>query len=317
VEQRGVAEQAGPGLVVVDATSDGAVRAGDVIRQANGVRVARCGELAAAAGEAAAKGLALLLGLERGETFFALAASTPSAGPSVAVAVPPAPPAASLRGAPVEGDTGGAVAVRPAPAAPPPPPPPPPPAIAARSEAELPPPATATLDARAGAGAAAVALAAVDETARLSVPTVFYTRRLQDAEATIGKLGLDGDASGRAVRALVDDVLAYHRTARDIRQMRDAALAHNRADRRGVAATSLPYFSDSKVPEWVAMYPFLGPTLLEAPRENRLLLPGEASGRWNADLALELLWGRAQAATERLVTWARGSTIAADGGTAP
>ena len=107
------------------------------------------------------------------------------------------------------------------------------------------------------------------------------------------------------MRRFVDDVLTLHRTARDVRRTKLELLSQSGVDRRASSATSLPYFSESKVPEWVATYPFLHVIVIVPPRETHMPIPGEVAGRWNPDRALELLWGRARQATTQLADWSR------------
>jgi hypothetical protein len=112
-------------------------------------------------------------------------------------------------------------------------------------------------------------------------------------------------AADSAVRDFIEDAMALHRTARDVRRATLQLLGQTGIDRRAASAGTLPYFSDSKVPDWVAAYPFLQETILAPPHETRVPFPGEASGRWNADRALELLWQRARAASGELATWSQ------------
>ncbi len=74
VEERG-SIAAGVELVA-SAPSCCGLRAGDVVRQANGTRVSRCADLEPVAAEALARGLALLLAVERDGELIAVAAMT-------------------------------------------------------------------------------------------------------------------------------------------------------------------------------------------------------------------------------------------------
>ena len=134
------------------------------------------------------------------------------------------------------------------------------------------------------------------------VPLAAYERRIDEAKNAIAALRIEGDGSA-AVRDVVAEAFGYHETARDIRRYKAAELAHARVDQRGAGAISLPYFSDSDVPRWVARYPFLGETLQQAPRVTHMLLPGEMAGRWNPDQAVELLWEHAVQTAARLAAW--------------
>jgi hypothetical protein len=340
-EQRRAGEAGGPGVVAVAETASG-LRAGDAIRQANAVRVETCLDLERAAAEALAKGIALLLAVERmgGVTLVRVppaaetrAAAAPAAGrdddATLAGSVPAAPPAATVRdgagappaGAPVNAhgapDAAGAAApvktdaVARAegavlPAAPDP----------ARAEAPiaplalralaLPPSADAAPEVRAAAAAAVGDLRQIDATAQLSVPLPLYERRLEDAERSIAALAFGPTRAGAAVRAAIEDLLGIYRSAGEIRRATLEYLQSQGVQSRGAAATSVPYFSDSKVPEWVARYPFLRSSLRDAPRATRFLLPGEAAGRWDPDQASELLWARAREESARLAAWAEG-----------
>ena len=311
IEERGATERGGPGLVATGARVPAtALVAGDQVRQANGSRVERCAELEHVAGEALAKGLALLLGIERDGAFIAVAARARSDAEVARIA-----DAAAPRGAPEGGSTGGAATAPPAPAAeisrgaPParglqaptqaqP--------VVPRGETALPSSADAPVALRAQAASAAAALAAIDEAARLSVPLVVYERRVHDAEAATAALGFDSGPAAAAVERFVRDILDYYRTAAEVRRVKLQLLSDQRIDRRAPSAAVMPYFSDSHVPEWVATYPFLHAAVLEAPRGTRMLFPGEVAGRWDPDRALDLLWTQARAGTARLAAWSRG-----------
>ncbi len=271
---------------------------GDAIRQANGTRIRACVDLERAASDALAGGLVLLFDVERD-------------GVSVAAAARPQPDAGSVAAgpAPARGSAEATVATKPAEperapadeaivaAAPTPPPP------QVRRETRLPTGSEASVDARRAAGAAAAALASVNDAAQLSVPLVLYERRLGDAETTIGALAFGNGQVGVDVRAAVQEILDYHRTARDVRRSKLAILSQRGTDQRA-GANALPYFSDSQVTEWMAMYPFLEVSLIERPRKTRML-PGEMAGRWDPDRAIDLLWEHARTAHGRLAEWAR------------
>ena len=294
VEERALLDGGGAGVVITGspAPSTG-LRVGDVLRQANGRRVAGCEDLEAAAADARARGLVLLLAAERdGRLLAAAVATAPESPVGVAAVVPP--PANE----PVPHESEGPhVAARPTatPVATP----------APVREVELPPRGDVSAEIAAKAVAAAAVLGTVDEAARSVVPLPVYERRLDEATNAIVALRIEGEGS-TAVRALVTEALGYHEAARDIRRYKAAELSHARVDQRGPASTSLPYFSDSEVPRWMERYPFLGETLQQAPRTTHMLLPGEMAGRWNPDRAVELLWERAASAATRLSAWGAG-----------
>ena len=271
------------------------LRPGDLIRQANDRRTLRCADLEAVAAVTMAKGLVLLLAAERGGELFALA--LPSAPSESAIGA--APVVVAGRADAPSADT--PVAPAPPVVVPPVPRPTPVPSPVARAAA-LPARADASAELAAKAVAAAAVLGAVDEAARVVVPFAVYERRIDEARNAIAALHIEGDGSA-AVRDVVAEAFGYHDTARDIRRYKAAELSHSRVDQRGAAAISLPYFSDSQVPGWVARYPFLDETLQQAPRATHMLLPGEMAGRWNPDQAVEMLWERAAETAARLGTW--------------
>ncbi len=303
----------GAGVVVTQATERADAAAGDVVRQANGAHVRSCADLEHAAAEALARGLVLLLGVERDGRLLAVAAVTRADAPRLAshehgeegTASAPAvvePPEGAAH------ERGGAQRAldRVARGAPPSPP-----AVARtlprpRREPTLPPRDARSAALRERAAAAATALAAVDEAAQAGMPLTAYERRLGDAEATIAKLQFGVDAAEAAVREYVEEILALHRTARDVERAKLETIDHAGGNRRpAISGIALPYFSDSKVADWVAAYPYLQVAVVEPPRETRFPVPGESSGTWNADHALELLWARAHAAETALADWAR------------
>jgi hypothetical protein len=292
------------GLVVVRADARSALlQPGDVIRQANARRTDNCRELEAAAADAAARGVLLLLAAERADGLVAVALADETSAP-VAAAPPVRPaPAASGDDAPL---------VRSAPASPaavaaaPAPLPTPVATPVPRKEVSLPPRDGASAELTSKSVAAAAVLGTVDEAARMAVPVTAYERRIGDAKNAITALRIEGDGSA-AVRDLVAETLAYHETARDIRRYKAAELTDARVDQRGAGAVSLPYFSDSEVPRWIERYPFLSEALQQSPRATHMLLPGEMPGRWNPDQAVELLWERARTSAERLGAWGAGS----------
>lgn len=299
VEERTVVGVSSGELVVVRADAPLALlQVGDVIRQANARRTNNCRELEAAAADAAARGVLLLLAAERTDGVIAVALADTTSATVVAAPAAPAAPAPAQR-APTEvvpPVAAPVVVATPTPMATP---------IAPR-EVRLPPRSDATAELTAKAVAAAAVLGTVDEAARMAVPVAAYERRIQDAKNAIAALRIEGEGSA-AVRDVVAEAVAYHEAARDIRRYKAAELADNRVDQRGAGSVSLPYFSDSEVPRWIERYPFLSETLQQAPRTTHLLLPGEMAGRWNPDQAVELLWERARATATRLGAWGSGA----------
>ena len=301
-EQHGLLDRGSSGVGVTAAPPDVGLVEGDVIRQANGVRVKDCADLEHAAADALAQGLVLLLAIERGEQRVAVAATTrQSAAREGAVATttaPAAPPAAAALPAETHAER---AAPAPRPVATP--------LIEAtpiRREVALPTRTGASAALLQHAAAAARALAAVDEAAQSAAPLTLYERRLGEAEAAIGALEFGVDAQESAVRDYIEEALALHRAARDVRRLELETMAQQGMDRRAPLAGGLPYFSTSKVPQLVRTYPFLEPCIIEPPHEIRMPVPGEAAGRWNPEQALELLWGRTRAASTALAAWAPG-----------
>ena len=293
VEERQMLDAGGAGLVVVRAEGSSVLRPGDAIRQANDRRTLHCADLEGAAAEAMAKGLVLLLAVERDERTIAVALPEPTspAGGGVAAGAAAHAPAAGGAAAPAPPS---AVAVAPAPS----------PTVTplVRREAPLPPRADASSELVAKTLAAAAVLATIDDAAHTTVPIAMYQRRVDDAENAIAALRIEG-AGAEAVQAVVAEVFDYHHTALDIRRYTARQLEQSHTDQRGAGALSQPYFSDSEVPRWVARFPFLSESIEQAPRTTHVLLPGEAAGRWNPDQALELLWEHAQQAEGRLSKW--------------
>jgi hypothetical protein len=291
VEQRSLT---GGGLAVVRARPGSDLHPGDVVKQANGRRTNTCADLEAAAADALAKGLLLLVAAERDGATTAVALA---AAPAAVAAAPPAPgvpSAPAARGEPHAVEA--------------PPPPAPVPTATARPHRETPLPerAGASGELAAKTVAAAAVLRTVDEAARFAVPLAVYERRLDDAKNAVGALRLEGQGSD-AVRAVIDEAFGYHEAARDVRRWKAAELAQAHTDQRGAGGLSMPYFSDSEVPRWVERYPFLSESLQQAPRTTHMLLPGEMAGRWNPDRAVELLWERAAQTSARLAAWGGGS----------
>lgn len=299
VEERSLVGTSTGGLVVVRADAPSSLlQPGDVIRQANARRTNNCRELEAAAADAAARGMLLLLAAERSDGLVAVALADKTS-PTVAAApvVRSAPlGSAEAPAAPAPAVVAAVAAPSATPIATPVP----------RKEASLPPRDDASAELTSKAVAAAAVLGTVDEAARIAVPVTAYERRLEDAKNAIAALRIEGEGSA-GVRDLIAETIAYHETARDIRRYKAAELADARLDQRGAGAASLPYFSDSEVPRWMERYPFLSETLQQAPRATRMLLPGEMPGRWNPDQAVELLWERARASAGRLGAWGAGS----------
>jgi len=304
-EEHGLLDRGSSGVIITVPSTEAGLAAGDVVRQANGVRVKECADLERAAADALAQGLVLLLAVERGDARIALAATTrasaardrtiasssaSTSAPPAAVTVAPAPAAQAGAATPSQTPVPPPVAVAPPP----------------RREVALPPRAGVSEALVRRAGAAAAALATVDDAAQLVVPLALYERRLGEAEAAIATLEFGVGADDSAVHDFVEDALALHRTARDVRRLLLEIVSQTGLDRRVPMASGLPYFSTSKVPLWVRTYPFLEACILEPPREIRIPVPGEMAGRWSPDQALELLWDRTRAATTALGAWSRG-----------
>ena len=252
------------------------LRAGDVLRQANGRRTQRVRDLEAAAAEALAKGLwCCSLAAERDGAVFVAGLSTSPAEPapdgrgrhvriswrrlrtrptlsgSAVAAEPPADRASAARRDPRWRDTGrgsrgGTAAARRR-------------VAGARREGR-----------RRGGRARDGRRGGAPRRCRLRA----YERRLEEAKNAIAALRIDGRGERR-------------RTGRDrggLRLSRDGArhppLQGRRADRRarrsarGRRAVALPYFSDSDVPRWVERYPFLSETLQQAPRTTHHAVAG-------------------------------------------
>jgi hypothetical protein len=303
-EEHDVTAAGGAAVVVADQPPASPLRSGDTIRQASAWRVTSCADLERAAAEAVAKGLPLLLAVERGGTLVAViveqgrvAETAPPTGAAATTGkAPSVGPAGAERSAPAAAAPSARVAAAPGmpvtPAASPDP-----------QQLDLPPVSAASPELRRTAAAAARELQTVDAAAILTVPLAIYERRLHEAERAVGALGYDASPGSTTLRQVVEALLAVHRTARDVRRARREYL--NRLERHlhNTAVSAMPYFSDDAVPRWVAQYPFLRVSIVEPPTPTRLLFPGEQAGVWNPDQALELLWERARAGTARLVAW--------------
>ena len=140
--------------------------------------------------------------------------------------------------------------------------------------------------------------------AQLSVPLVSYDRRLRDATAALTGLHCGEDRPGATALSYIAETLGYYRTASDIRHFSADFQSRHQVDVRSGEALTMPYHTDSEVTRWVEVYPFLRASLLEAPRETRFPIPGEAAGRWSPDRAAELLWEHARSRVSRLAEWA-------------
>ena len=329
LEQRGTGEDAGRAVVAAPAAGAASVLlVGDRILQANGRRVQSCADLESAAGEALAQGLVLLLGVERdgklvsvaaeiapegaGETapvragepattkadtavkvalltagvaIVALDVARGSAGASTAAA---AVLIAPLVGTALAAPAGVKIAAAPADDARP-------------AAVTLPPSADARPELRQSAAGAAATFGELDHYARVGLPIAVYEQHLEKTEGRIEAFAFGTDDGSAAVRAAVDAILGYHRTARDIRRTKIAYLNNRERDVRA-AGYSVPYLSDSEVPRWAARYPFLRESLGASPSALGHL--GERAGYWDPDRALELLWEHAREDTAKLSDWA-------------
>jgi len=344
LEQRATGDDAGSNVVEAPAAGAASVLfVGDRIVQANGRRVRNCADLESAAGEALAKGLVLLLGVERDGKLVSVAAeiapedageAAPArAGEPAATKVDTAVGVALLAtGVAIEvafialevatdrnsiprtplldaavNKLAGVEAYRPGveiAAAP---------AEETRPAAvelpaaavELSPAADAGPGLRRSAADAAAALRDLDGYARVELPARVYERNLDTTEGRIEALSLGSDDGSAAVRSAVDAILGYHRTARDICRAKIEFLNKRERDVRA-AGYSIPYHSDSEVPRWLARYPFLRDSLRASPSDWGNF--GERSGYWDPDRALELLWEHARADTAKLAAWASATT---------
>jgi hypothetical protein len=284
-----------PATMVVVTSSGSAIAPlapGDVVRQANGVRVHRCADLERASAEARRSGLTLLVAVEHQGKLLALA--VPEAGSAesaltVAPIVAPRPERASAESA--------------AEAAPPTPRPtvaPRAPALASLPAATQAPPAV-----RSAAQEAAEILNGLATAARPGVSIPVYDSKLREAEERLApvkaSLTTTSPASA-ALRTSIDGIVAYYRTASDIRRYQQYYV-HNSGTERPGRSPVLPFVSTSPVPRWVGEYPFLEGAVLETPREAGIF-GSEKSGLWDPERAVDLLWARASADTQKLADWA-------------
>ncbi|HZR83601.1 MAG TPA: hypothetical protein VFD92_21080 [Candidatus Binatia bacterium] len=307
----------GSEVVVTASAGDAQVAAGDVVRQANGIRVARCEDLERAASAALGARLAVLLAVQRQGRLVALAAGiaedqvaawAPAASlPGSTSAVAPAgasatvggidgahrtnelgiSPPASWPGASTSGDVAAA--------------PPAPPPIAARPPAlaSLPSAASAPVAGRNAAREAAAALARLEPVAHLGIPLPLYASRVRAAEAEVART-VNASDTPAGVRSAVDAILEYYRLAGEILRTKHEWV-EDKGSEAAVRTVNIPYLSTSRVPRWLAEYPFLAQTAGSAPHAG--LLGGEQSGSWNPDQAAELLWERARDDTADLAAW--------------
>jgi len=321
IEQREDGKEAGRKAAATPATDSASVLyVGDRILQVNGQRVRSCADLESAAAEALAKGLALLLAVERDgqlvsmavESTLARAAAEPATTKTYTVVevawlatgvalvaldiayghgrhgpINPFGPFVRARKPEPAG-----VEITATPADDPP----------ARG-VQLPPPVDASPALRQSTADAAAALGGLARYARLSLPMAVYEQHLEETEDRIETLPFGTDDNSVAVHAAVDTILGYHRTARDIRRTKIAYLNRVGRDVRA-AARFVPYFSDSEVPHWLARYPFLHESLEASPLAFGSF--GERAGNWDPDRATDILWEHAREDTAKLATWAGG-----------
>ena len=195
-EEHGLLDRGSSGVIITGPPSEAGLVAGDVVRQANGVRVKECADLERAAADALAQGLVLLLAVERGDARIAVAATTrASAARDGTIASSASPPAVAVA-PPSRGEARAATAT-PTPIPPPP-----------RREMTLPPRAGAAEALVRRAEAAAATLANLDAAAKPMVPLALYERRLGEAQAAIGTLEFGSTQTIR--RSTISSRIRWH-----------------------------------------------------------------------------------------------------------
>jgi hypothetical protein len=334
LEQRAAVLGTGPGVVAPAQPSPASpLLGGDAVRQINGDRVDSCADVERVVAAAFAKGLPLLLAVERAggvvpllvQTRAAAAenpapvpaadiAPTPPAGgatavapravangvPGVAVSAGEVPASARAVVAGTTGDGAGAEAGDVASS----------PVVTKKEEVPV-RRARVSLPARAGMHAAVIEAARealarlrdVERGATMTVPLVVYEQRRANAAAAIGDIEFGPGEDAAAVRDVVASILDIHRTASEILHAKVRYQIDSRHELRVRTLPDMPYFSDGEVPRWVAAYPFLDQAIVAPPKATRILIAGESSGRWSPDRAAELLWEHAREETERLAAW--------------
>jgi hypothetical protein len=159
---------------------------------------------------------------------------------------------------------------------------------------------------RVAAGEAARLLASLETVGRVGVPLPLYDGRVRAVETELAR-AIDGagDRSG-GLRAAVDGILEYYRLAGDIRRVKQDWV-EDKGSESAVRPVNIPYLSTSRVPRWLAEYPFLRASIAAEPSET--IFAAERSGSWNPDLAAEIVWERARRDTEDLAAWSRESAV--------
>jgi len=243
-------------LRVVEAPA-GTLEAGDVVLQLNGRVLATCTDLAKAVADARAGGVKALLLVKRGDSAVPVVLDL-SANRTTPEPTAPRPPATVAR-------------------------PPQPPATMAIPR-DIDPSSTAGV------------LSALDDMKRIGrglaerfpVPaTASIVRRLQNlTEDCRARLGANPAAG------LVGPILDYYDTAAEILAYEGQASARHQRPARQLRRV-FEYQSNSDVAAWLRRYPFLEPSIREAPERLKFLTTGEKAGYWAPDDAVELLIRRA------------------------
>jgi hypothetical protein len=302
--------EAGPRPRVVvrsRARDDDSIAIGDVVRQVNGTRIETCADLESAVQQATESGLVILVAVDRGGRLLALAASTEAERRAPASAIAVAPPAIAVApagnaAAAARPETSAAASAPAAVEAPPASP------IVARPDpvAALPASASAPTAVRDAGGEAARLLASLESVARVGVPLPIYDSRVRAVESELAR-AIDGAGDGSGgLRAAVDGILEYYRLAGDIRRVKQEWV-EDKGSESAVRAVNIPYLSTSRVPRWLAEYPFLRESVAAEP--GATIFAGERSGSWNPDLAAEMVWERAREDTANLAAWSHGSAV--------
>lgn len=270
-------------------TADGNVRvttprtsgleSNDVLLQLNSHRLHVCEDLANALEEARAKGLDVLLLVERDGRVRAVRVELP-AQPQIVAA---APVATGEDAAPGKVPTGSPVA-SPKHAA----------TAKASPTAERPTaiPTQLTSADRAQVGEAIAEANLFGHDLQDSLPLLSsqpWLGRLQDL--------LDDQARRREqseAASAIEPIFAYYETIAEILAYAEKATRDARR-RRSRAELILEYDSTSEVNEWLKRYPFLVESVIELPKQITFLTRGERPGRWRPNRAIELLVERALA----------------------
>ncbi len=154
---------------------------------------------------------------------------------------------------------------------------------------------------------AAEEMSRVEAAARIHGVLAVYSRRLSKAQAAIAELDFGDSGPGRELARAVAEIVDYYRTAEKMWRFKAEKSRQLRYDRR-MLGKPLPYFSDSEVERWISRYPFLESTIIREPREVTFVMPGEGSGLWDCDRAMELIWSKAGEKRRKLEHWATGKT---------